>query len=120
VRFCISDGGEAANSRNLPYEAGYAAAYGLPHDEALKAITLYPAQIFGVADKVGSIEPGKLADLVVGTGDPLEITTQVEQVYVEGRAVSMENRQTRLFHKYDNRPRGPKARARAGQTTSMR
>jgi imidazolonepropionase-like amidohydrolase len=120
VRFCISDGGESSNSRNLPYEAGYAAAYGLPHDEALRSITLYPAQIFGVADKVGSIEPGKMADLVVGTGDPLEITTQVEQVYVEGRAVSMENRQTRLFHKYDNRPRGPKARARAGQTTSMR
>jgi imidazolonepropionase-like amidohydrolase len=120
VRFCISDGGDASNSRNLPYEAGYAAAYGLPHDEALKAITLYPAQIFGVADKVGSIEPGKLADLVLGSGDPLEITTQVEQVYVEGRAVSMENRQTRLYHKYDNRPRGPKARARAGQTTSMR
>jgi imidazolonepropionase-like amidohydrolase len=123
VRFCISDGGgsgNAPNARNLPYEAAYAAAYGLPHDEALRAVTLYPAQIFGVADRIGSIEPGKIADLVVGDGDPLEIETHVEQVYIAGKAVSMENRQTRLFHKYDNRPRGPKARPRPGATTSMR
>ncbi len=123
VRFCISDGGgngNASNARNLPYEAAYAAAYGLPHDEALKAVTLYPAQIFGVADRVGSIEPGKIADLVIGDGDPLEIETHVEQVYIAGKAVSMENRQTRLFHRYDARPRGPKARPRASQTTSMR
>src|SRR5262249_4406548 len=94
VKFCISDGGgsgNAANARNLPYEAAYAAAYGLPHDEALKAVTLYPAQIFGVADKVGSIEVGKVADLVLGDGDPLEIETHVEQVYIAGKAVSMEN-----------------------------
>jgi len=123
VRFCISDGGgsgNAASVRNLPYEAAYAAAYGLPHDEALKAVTLYPAQIFGVSDKVGSIEPGKAADLVLGDGDPLEIETHVEQVYIAGKAVSMENRQTRLFHKYDSRPRGAKARPKPSQTTSMR
>jgi imidazolonepropionase-like amidohydrolase len=123
VRFCISDGGGAGNAsnvRNLPYEAAYAAAYGLPREEALKAVTLYPAQIFGVADRVGSIEKGKVADLVVGDGDPLEIETHVEQVYISGKAVSMENRQTRLFHKYDGRPRGPKARPRSSQTTSMR
>jgi imidazolonepropionase-like amidohydrolase len=120
VRFCISDGGSggnAANARNLPYEAAYAAAYGLPREEALKSITLYPAQIFGVADRVGSIEAGKIADLVLGDGDPLEIETHVEQVWIAGKAVSMENRQTRLFHKYDGRPRGPKARARPAQTT---
>jgi imidazolonepropionase-like amidohydrolase len=123
LRFCISDGGgsgNAANARNLPYEAAYASAYGLPRDEALKAVTIYPAQIFGVADRIGSIEPGKLADLVIGTGDPLEITTRVEQVYIAGKAVSMENRQTRLFHKYDERPRGQKARSAGGPTTSMR
>jgi imidazolonepropionase-like amidohydrolase len=120
VRFCISDGGgsgSAANARNLPYEAAYAAAYGLPHDEALKAVTLYPAQIFGVADRIGSIEPGKIADLVLGSGDPLEIETHVEQVWIAGKPVSMENRQTRLFHKYDARPRGPNARTRPAQTT---
>jgi imidazolonepropionase-like amidohydrolase len=119
VRFCISDGGgsgNAANVRSLPYEAAYAAAYGLPRAEALKAVTLYPAQIFGVGDRIGSIEPGKVADLVIGTGDPLEVTTVVEQVYVAGRPVSMENRQTRLFQKYDARPRGPKARPRATQS----
>jgi imidazolonepropionase-like amidohydrolase len=110
VRFCISDGGgagEAMNARNLPYHAAMAAAYGLPRDQALKAITLYPAQILGVAERLGSIEPGKIADLVVADGDPLEITSHVEQVYIGGRATSMETRQTRLFHKYDQRPRGP-------------
>ena len=115
VRFCISDGGGAGgamNARNLPHHAAMAAAYGLPRDEALKAITLYPAQILGVADRLGSIEPGKIADLVVADGDPLEITTQVEQVYIGGKPISMETRHTRLFAKYDGRPRGPKARRR--------
>jgi len=110
VRFCISDGGGSTNERNLPYEAAVAAAYGLPREEALKGITLYPAQILGVADRLGSIEPGKIADLIVTNGDPLEITTQVEQVYINGKAISMETRHTRLFHKYDARPRGPMAR----------
>ncbi len=115
VRYCIGDGGQAftaMNARNLPYHASMAAAFGLPRDEALKAVTLYAAQILGVADRVGSLEPGKLADLIVTTGDPLEITTRVERVWIAGREASMENRQTRLFQKYDSRPRGPKARAR--------
>jgi len=113
VRFCISDGGgpfTAPNARNLPYHASMAAAYGLPKEEALKGVTLYPAQILGVADKLGSLEPGKIADVIVTNGDPLEIVTTVEQVYIAGKAVSMETRQTRLFHKYDERPRGAKAR----------
>ena len=113
VKYCISDGGgDTYNARNLPYEAAMAAAFGLPRDEALKAVTLYPAQIFGVGDQLGSLETGKVADVVVGDGDPLEITTHVERVYVAGRETSMETRQTRLFHKYDARPRGPKARPR--------
>jgi imidazolonepropionase-like amidohydrolase len=113
VRFCISDGGgpfTAPNARNLPYHASMAAAYGLPKEEALKGVALYPAQILGVADKLGSLEPGKIADVIVTNGDPLEIATTVEQVYIAGKAVSMETRQTRLFHKYDERPRGAKAR----------
>ena len=113
VRFCISDGGSpfnAMNARNLPYHAAMAAAFGLPRDEALKSVTLYPAQILGVADRLGSIEPGKIADLIVTDGDPLEITTHVEQVWVAGKSVPIENRQTRLFSKYDERPKGPKAR----------
>jgi imidazolonepropionase-like amidohydrolase len=116
VAFCISNGGSAdgsaSNGRNLPYEAAMAAAYGLPRDEALRSITLYPAQILGVADRVGAIEPGRFADLVVADGDPLEITTRIEQVWIKGRAISMETRQTRLFQKYDARPRGPRARPR--------
>jgi imidazolonepropionase-like amidohydrolase len=112
VRFCISDGGGSTNARNIGYQAAMAAAFGLPRDEALKSITLYPAQILGVGDRLGSIETGKIADLIVTTGDPLEIETQVEQVYINGRPTSMETRQTRLFKKYDARPRGPKARPR--------
>ncbi|MBI1796970.1 MAG: amidohydrolase family protein [Candidatus Eisenbacteria bacterium] len=118
VRYCVSDGGGSHNSRNLPYEAAMAAAYGLPKDEALKSITLYPAQILGVADRLGSIDTGKIADVIVTNGDPLEIATQVEQVYIGGRPISMETRHTRLFHKYDARPRGPHARARGATATT--
>jgi imidazolonepropionase-like amidohydrolase len=116
VDYCISNGGSAdgsaANGRNLPYEAAMAAAYGLPRDEALRSITLHPARILGVADRVGAIEPGRFADLVIADGDPLEIATRIEQVWIKGRAVPMETRHTRLFQKYDARPRGPKARPR--------
>ena len=115
VRFCIADeggGGGAANARNLPQHAAMAAAFGLDRDEALKSVTLYPARILGVGDRIGSIEPGKLADLQITDGDPLEVATHVEQVILNGRVEAMESRQTRLFHKYDARPRGPKARKR--------
>jgi imidazolonepropionase-like amidohydrolase len=115
VRFCIADQGgadDAMNARNLTCHASAAMAYGLSADEALESVTLYPAQILGVADRLGSIEVGKVADLLVADGDPLEITTHVEQVYINGKPSSMENRQTRLFHKYDARPRGAKARKR--------
>lgn len=112
VRFAIGDDGNASNARNLPYVAAMAAAFGLPAEEALKAITLYPAQILGVADLVGSIAPGKAADFIVCDGNPLEITTKVEQVWIDGRAIPMESRHTRLFEKYDGKPRGPKARTR--------
>jgi len=117
IRFCVTDGGgpfTAMNARNLPYHAAMAASFGLPKDEALKAITLYPAQILGVGDKLGSIDAGKIADLVVTDGDPLEITTHVEQVWIAGRPVSMETRQTRLFQKYDQKPRGALARRHDG------
>jgi imidazolonepropionase-like amidohydrolase len=100
------------NARNLPYQASMAAAFGLPRDEALKSITLYPAQILGVANQLGSIETGKLADLILTDGDPLEITTHIERVWVAGKPQTLENRQSRLFGKYDSRPRGPKARKR--------
>jgi len=89
--------------RNLPYQAATAVAFGLPPEEALKAITINAAEIWGVADQVGSIETGKLADLMVTTGDPLEIQTQIKHVYVRGKEVELTNRQTRLNDKYLNR-----------------
>jgi imidazolonepropionase-like amidohydrolase len=90
--------------RNLPYEAAAAVAYGLPYDEALKAITINPAQIWGVADQIGSIEKGKWADLIVTNGDPLEIQTQISHLYMKGKEVELTNRQIELYKKYLNRP----------------
>lgn len=100
VQFCISGGGGYENERNLPYQAATAASYGLPADEALKAITLYPARILGIADRVGSLENGKDATLIVTTGDPLEITSNVEMEFIRGKAVQLTNRQTHLNDKY--------------------
>jgi imidazolonepropionase-like amidohydrolase len=93
---------DAHNVRNLPYQAGFASAFGLPHDEALKAITLNPAEMWGVADKLGSLDVGKTANVVVSNGDPLDVTTDVKQVYIEGRAIPMTSRQTRLRDQYSH------------------
>jgi imidazolonepropionase-like amidohydrolase len=101
VRFAIAGGISAGyNVRNLPYCAATAAAYGLPADEALKAITLYPAQILGVADRVGSLEVGKEATLFITDGDPLETSTQVIAAYIAGKPVDLEDRHKRLYDKY--------------------
>lgn len=91
-------------SRNLPYQAATAVAFGLPYDEALKAVTVNPAQIWGVADRIGSIEEGKWADLIVTDGDPLETKTQVKQLFIKGKQVSLDNKQKQLYEKYLNRP----------------
>lgn len=106
VRFCIARSGgnfAAAHERNLPYEAATAAAYGLPPDEALKAITLYAAQILGVDDRLGSLAPGRLASFIVTDGDPLETPTAIERVFIQGREVDTGNRQRRLADKYRQR-----------------
>lgn len=102
IPFCISSSERfgAANLRNLPYHAATAAAFGLPRDEAIKAITLYPAQILGVAERVGSLEVGKDATLIVTTGDPLETATQVRAAYIQGRPVVLNDRHKRLYRKY--------------------
>lgn len=86
--------------RNLPYEAGYAVAYGLPYDDALKAITLNPAEIWGIADQLGSLDVGKTANVVVANGDPLDVRTDVKQVYIQGIPIPMESRQTKLRDEY--------------------
>jgi imidazolonepropionase-like amidohydrolase len=103
VRFAIAYGGGGAttsNERNLPYEAAKSAAHGLPKDEALKAVTLYPAQILGIDDRVGSLEVGKLATLFITDGDPLDLRTQVLEVFIDGREVDLSSRHTQLHKKY--------------------
>jgi len=105
VRFCIANGGGFWNERNLAYEAAQASAYGLPHDEALKSVTLSPAMILGVADRVGSLEVGKDATLIVTDGDPLEIPTHVERAFVEGRPVDLQDKQKVLWQKYQEKYR---------------
>ena len=91
---------DAHNARNLPYAAGYAVGFGLPHDEALKAITLNPAQIWGVDDKLGSLDTGKLANVVVANGDPLDVKTDVKHVFINGVEIPLVNRQTELRDEY--------------------
>jgi len=88
------------SSRNLPYAAGFAVAYGLPYDEALKAITLNVAEMFGFGDKLGSLDAGKIANVVIANGDPLDVRTDVKQVYIQGVAVPMVSRQTKLRDEY--------------------
>ena len=77
-----------------------AAAFGLSRDEALKSVTFYPAQILGIAERVGSLENGKDATLVVASGDILDVATQVSRAWIEGRSVSLNNRHRRLYEKF--------------------
>jgi imidazolonepropionase-like amidohydrolase len=86
--------------RNLPFEAATAVAFGLPYDEALKAVTINPAQIWGAGNELGSVEKGKWADLVITTGDLLEIQTGIKHLYIKGKEVELTNKQTRLYEKY--------------------
>jgi len=103
VRFAIvSD--DASNARNLPYEAAMARAFGLPADAALNAITLWPAQILGAGDRIGSIAPGKDADVFLATGDIMDHRTQVTAVFIDGVAQSLVTRQTRLYEQFKDRP----------------
>jgi imidazolonepropionase-like amidohydrolase len=118
VKFCIRSAG-STNTRNLPYEAAMAASYGLPKDEALKAVTLYPAEILGLADKLGSIQTGKVANLVLTDGDLLEPTTQVRGLFINGVPVTPESKQTRLYERYRERLQDVKAgRSQLGTKTS--
>lgn len=103
VRFCISTGDAGAEARNLPLYAGMAAAYGLSKADALKAVTLYPAQIMNVADRLGSIEVGKMANLVVTEGDLLEIRTRIRYLFIDGRPVTLTSRHTELNDAFKNR-----------------
>ncbi len=105
VAICSQESG-MSNYRNLPYHAGFAVAYGMSKEDALKAITIVPAEIFGVSDKLGSIEAGKSATLFICDGDPFETKTQVKQVFIDGWQMPMESRQTLLYDEFLKREPG--------------
>ncbi|HEY6167576.1 MAG TPA: amidohydrolase family protein [Verrucomicrobiae bacterium] len=105
VLVAISSESRASNLRNLPYEAAQAMAFGLPRAEALRAITLNPARMLGVADRLGSIEAGKEATFFATDGDILDLRSKVKRMWIAGQEVSLETRHTRLYEKYRNRPR---------------
>ncbi len=98
--------GETENVRNLPFHAGFAAAYGLGKDEALRSITINPARIFGVDDEIGSLEVGKRATLFISDGDPFEPRTTIEQVFIDGYMIPMTNRHIRLYDEFLDRQPG--------------
>jgi len=103
LRWCLATSGgtfQTPHERNLPHHAATAVAYGLPHDAALRSITLSAAELLGVEDKLGSIEPGKLATIIITDGDPLEITTRVTQAFIDGREIDLRSKQTELYEKY--------------------
>ena len=108
----------AATARDLPYQVGIACAFGLPHEEALKAVTINAAEILGVADQLGSLEAGKVANLLVTDGDPLEVTTNLHYLFIAGKPVPLESRHTRLYLQYRQRLAQPMPLA-SGQPTSQ-
>lgn len=95
--------GDVENVRNLSFEAGYAAAYGLGTEEAVKAVTLNPAQIFGIDEHYGSLEAGKAANLFISSGDPFEPVSQIREVFINGYRIPLESRHTQLFKEFLNR-----------------
>ena len=97
---------DTENVRNLPYNAGFAAAYGMGKEEALKAITINPAEIFGLADKMGSLEQGKNATLFVSDGDPFETKTHIKHLFINGYKVPLDSRHIQLYHEFLKRSPG--------------
>lgn len=95
--------GETENVRNAPFHAGYAATYGMGTEDALKALTINPAQIFGVDDVLGSLEEGKQANLFIADGDPFEPLTNIEQVFIQGFKIPMVSRHTQLYDEFLHR-----------------
>ncbi|REG92760.1 amidohydrolase family protein [Algoriphagus antarcticus] len=99
---------EQENVRNLPFFAAFAAAYGMGKEEAWKAVTINPAEIFGVADQYGSVETGKVANLIVADGDPFETKTNIMHVFINGYRMPLSNRQIRLYQEFLDRSPGLK------------
>jgi imidazolonepropionase-like amidohydrolase len=104
VQFAISTGDRGSEIRTLPYNAGMAAANGLSKTDALKSVTLWPAQIFGVGDKMGSLDVGKMANVVVTTGDILEAKTDTKYLFIDGRPIPLDTKHTQLNAQFKDRP----------------
>lgn len=104
IAFQSEDGG-TGDSRNLPYNAALATAYGLDPDEALRAITINPARMLGVESTLGSLEAGKSANLFVTTGDPLDVRTVVKHVFIRGQPIPWDDRHTELYERFRARPK---------------
>ena len=101
VRWCLSlSGRDSSNARNLPYEAAATIAFGLDPEVALRSITLSAAEALGVADRIGSLEVGKLATLFIADGDPFELPTRIEAAFIDGRLIVLRDKQTELAAKY--------------------
>ena len=100
VKFAISGGAGALGTDRLGYEAGVSVAFGLPEEEALKAVTINAAEFLGLDDRVGSLEPGKQATLLITTGTPIDMTSDIEQAYIQGRELDMNDIQKHFFDKY--------------------
>jgi imidazolonepropionase-like amidohydrolase len=104
VTYAISTGDKGSEVRTLPYNAGMAAAHGLSKSDALKSVTLWPAQIFGVGDRMGSLDVGKMANVVVTTGDMLEAKTDTKYLFIDGREVPLDTKHTQLNAMFKDRP----------------
>ncbi len=103
LEFAISSG-SSSDVFTLTYQAGIAVSFGLPKEEALKALTIYPARILGVDDRLGSIERGKIANLVIATGNPVDYTSQIRQLFIRGEKVPWDDKFNRLYRLYRGRP----------------
>lgn len=103
VKFAFSTG-SGANARHVPLSAALAVAYGLPKDAALKALTIWPAEIFGAEKDIGTVEAGKLANFVITSGDPMDLRSQIVDVFIKGRMAPEDDRHHRLYAKYKSRP----------------
>ncbi len=91
---------DAHQARNLPYAAGYAVGFGLPREEAMKALTINPAQMWGVDKDLGSLDVGKMGNVVVANGDPLDVKSDVKHVFIQGQEIPLVNKQTELRDQY--------------------